>query len=546
MSLTLRDVLDLEVVRRGQPLVVAAADRLDVPVRWVHAAELSDIGPLLRGGELLLSTGIALPDSATGLADYIAGLAGAGVTGLAIELGRRYTETLPAALVAAAEAHGLPLVAFGCEVPFVEITESVHARIIDAQFARLRAADLMHETFTELSVAGAPAEQIVQAAAELAGRPLILADLSYQVLAFAARSGRGAGFGSWSPRRADAGRLLDGFAGRARAACEGGARTFYAAEPGWLVTTVGARGEDWGRLFLVCDGPPAPEDTVLVERAATTLALGRLLTRQAESLERQAHRTLISAIIEQADADPAEAEARARAMGVPVTGRQLVAAVVRIPDSGPGLSAHAVVLGVAEAVADACRSARVPALVGSLDDVRAGALLSLPEHADTDEALRALSARLTARLSAQPVVIGTGPPATTLREVRRSFLDAREVADVAIRQPDGRPYYRLPDLRLRGLLHLLRDDPRALGFAERELGPLLAYDAAHGTHLMADLAVYLRAGGNKAEAAARAHLARPTFYQRLHLIERVLGVSLAEPESRASLHVALLTLKPDG
>ncbi len=539
MSLTLREVLDLDVVRRGQPLVVAAADRLDVPVRWVHAAELSDIGPLLRGGELLLSTGIALPESGTGLADYIAGLAGAGVTGLAIELGRRYTDTLPAALVAAAEARGLPLVAFGREVPFVEITEAVHARIIDAQFARLRAADLMHETFTELSVAGASPEQIVRAAGALAGRPLILADLSYQVLAFSPGL-------PGADHRADPVRLLDGFASRARAACEGRPRTFYAAEPGWLVTTVGARGEDWGRLFLVCDAPPAPEDTVLIERAATTLALGRLLTRQAESLERQAHRTLISAIIEQGDADPAEAEARARAMGVPVTGRQLVAAVVRIPDSGPGLSAHAAVLGVGEAVADACRNARVPALVGSLDDVRAGALMSLPEQADTDEALRALSARLTARLSVLPVVIGIGPPATTLREVRRSFLDAREVADVAIRQPDGRPYYRLPDLRLRGLLHLLRDDPRAQGFADRELGPLLAYDAAHGTHLMADLAVYLRAGGNKAEAAAHAHLARPTFYQRLHLIERVLGVSLAEAESRASLHVALLTLKPDG
>jgi len=63
---------------------------------------------------------------------------------------------------------------------------------------------------------------------------------------------------------------------------------------------------------------------------------------------------------------------------------------------------------------------------------------------------------------------------------------------------------------------------------------------------VSDLALYLEAGGNKAAAAQRAHLARPTFYQRLRLIERVLGVSLAEPESRASLHVALLTLRPDG
>ncbi len=39
-------------------------------------------------------------------------------------------------------------------------------------------------------------------------------------------------------------------------------------------------------------------DELLLSRAAATLALGQLLTSQAESLERQAHRTLISALIE--------------------------------------------------------------------------------------------------------------------------------------------------------------------------------------------------------------------------------------------------------
>jgi len=50
MPLTLREVLDLEVVRRGEPRVMAAADRLDAPVRWVHAIELTDVERLLRGG----------------------------------------------------------------------------------------------------------------------------------------------------------------------------------------------------------------------------------------------------------------------------------------------------------------------------------------------------------------------------------------------------------------------------------------------------------------------------------------------------------------
>ena len=76
-------------------------------------------------------------------------------------------------------------------------------------------------------------------------------------------------------------------------------------------------------------------DELLVSRAAATLALGHLLTSQAESLERQAHRTLISAIIERSGTDGGEAEARARALGVEVAGRELVAVVVRLPDAGP-------------------------------------------------------------------------------------------------------------------------------------------------------------------------------------------------------------------
>ncbi|MGH3168474.1 MAG: PucR family transcriptional regulator [Trebonia sp.] len=416
MPLTLRDVLALDIVRAGQPVVAAALDRLDTPVRWVHAAEVSDVGRLLRGGELVLSTGIALPSSASGLADYVAGLAGAGVAGLAIELGQRYESALPGPLVTAAEARGVPLIVLEREVRFVEITEALHRRIIDAQLAELQAA-----------------------------------------------------------RR--------------------------------------------------------------------------------ESIERQAHRMLLARIIdtaiEQADLDTAVATARCEAMGVPVTGRRLVAVVARIPEAGAWLAAQAAVLDVAEALASACRDNRVPAVVGSLDDVRVGALLSLPLSADADDVLRQLSARLKV-LSAErqwssPGVplLGAGSPASGLGEARRAFLDAREVADVAIRHPDpGRPFYRLPDLRLRGLLHLLRDDPRLSAFASRELGPLVAYDQSHGTSLAADLAAYLEAGGNKAVAASRAHLARPTFYQRLRLIEHVLGVSLSAPESRASLHVALLALRP--
>jgi purine catabolism regulator len=532
---SLGEVLAMEVCRRGRPVVVAGADRLDTPVRWVHAIELTDVARLLRGGELVLSTGIALPDDERLLAAYVTELAEVGVAGLAVELGRRYAGSLPAALVAAASQSGLPLIAFEHEVAFIEITEAVHARIIDAQLDELRVSERLHEMFTELSVAGASAEEVVRQAATLAGRPVILADLSHRVLAL-------------SPGGADPGRLLSGFAARSRAIRLSG-RTVYDEASGWLVTPVGAQGEDWGRVILVCDGPPASTDTMLLERAATTLALGRLLTRHRESLERQAHRTLITGIISQAHADPAEAAVRSRALGVPVDGRQLIALVLRFRDpvvSGPGgalgVSAHARVLDLADATAAACRAERIPSLVGTLDDDRAGAMLSLGPGVEPDDVLTRLATRIRDRAGVDPevLVIGVGATAGSIRDVRRSFLEASQVADVAASRLDSVAplFYRLPDLRLRGLLHLLRDDPRLQTFVEREIGALLAADSG----LIDALAAYLAAGGNKAAAAKASHLARPTFYERLRRIERILGTDLSSAESRTSLHVALLAL----
>ena len=476
---TVADLLSLDVIRRGSPQVVAGSGGLGARVRWVHVLELADAAHLLQGGELVLTTGVALPAEPALLARYAADLAsagGAGVSALAVELGRRYVGALPGVLVRAAADSGLTLIAFEREVSFVEITEAVHARIIDAQLDELRASERLHEVFTELSVSGASADEVVRQAAILAGRPVILADLSHRVLAF-------------EPGSADPARLLAGFARRSRALASSAGRTSYDEASGWLFTPVGARGEDWGRVILVCDGPPGGTDTVLIERAATTLALGRLLTRHAESLDRQAHRTLITGIISQAHADPAEAAVRSRALGVPVDGRQLVAMVLRLRDpsgdSGAlGVSAHARVLDVADATAAACRAERIPSLVGTLDDARAGAMLSLSPHADPDRVLHGLTARITERAGgsgsrAGELVIGVGAVAGSIRDVRRSFLEASQVADVAAERPGGRfpgsqerpSFYRLADLRLRGLLHLLRDDPRVQTFVERELGP---------------------------------------------------------------------------
>lgn len=543
---TLADVLRLDAVRRGEPRVVAGADRLEARVRWVHVAEVTDIAHLLRGGELVLTTGIALPDEPERLRTYVAELADVGVSGLIVELGRKYARMLPAALVSAAEEYGLPLIAWARETPFVDVTEAVHARIIDAQLAELRASEKLHEVFTQLSVDGAPPAEVIRQVARLAGHPVVLENLAHQILA-AETAG------------SDPAELLGGWETRSRAV-RPEERTTYDESSRWLVTMVGARGEDWGRLIIASDGPPSPRDVVLIERAATTLALGRLLEQHAESLERQAHGSLISGILAHAYSDPQEAAARARALGVPLTGRRLLGIVVLPRDSGRDAGV-ASVPELAEATAAACREANLAALIGVLDEgsaqARVGVLASLSARTADERILGDVARRLRAhhRGTAVPgggearrgggedaFVMAAGSTVESVRDVRRSFLEAEQVAEVAARRTDRRLFYRLPDLRLRGLLHLMRGDARLQTFVERELGALLSHDAERGGDLVHMLTLYLDSGRNKALAAQRAHLSRPALYERLRRIERVLDTDLEDVESCVSLHVALLAL----
>ncbi|GAA2676379.1 PucR family transcriptional regulator [Actinosynnema pretiosum subsp. pretiosum] len=532
---TVAEALSLSVVRQGQPRVVAGAEGLGRSVRWVHVAEVADIAPLLRGGELVLTSGIALPEEPEALREYVAGLAGVGATGLVVELVRRWRGGVPGALVAAAQEHGLPLVTLSVEVRFVAVTEAVVSLIVDAQLAELRAAEQVHEAFTALTVAGAEPAEVLREVARTSGLPVVLETLGHEVLAYDAAG-------------QDPVALLADWGARSREV-SGGGRTAYHAGPGWLVTAVGARGSDWGRLVLVSAAEPPHRHVVVAERAASALAVHRLVARDRESLERQTHRTLLTQLLDRA---PSDLPARTAALGVPLERRQLLGVAIRpgaATTPGQSLATQEVLRDLAEATALAARRVPVPALVGVVDDTSVRALLALPPQAPVEGVVRQFAREVHRAAAATqhglPVVVAVGTVVCGVPEVRRSLGEAAHVAGAALRSPGARLYHRLDDVRLRGLLHLLREDERVRAFADRELGALLARDEAHGSRLVELLRCLCEQGGNKSAAAAAAHLSRTAYYQQLARVQQVLGVSLEDPESLLSLHVALLVRELD-
>lgn len=517
-ELTVADVLEMPVLRGAGARVVAGSAGLTRTVRWVHSAELADIAPLLRGGDLLLSTGIALPDTDAGLSRFALSLRDSDVAGLLVELGRRWT-VLPPALVEASQMAGLPLVALTREVRFAAVAQAVGERIVDEQLAELREAERVHDTFTELSLAEAGPDEVLAAVQRLAGSAVVLESEEHRVVDYRAGPTDITAFlADWSARS------------RAVALEE---RTAWDPANGWLVTRLGSRDRGWGRLVVEAPQPPRQRLVVVAERAAAALALHRLHDRHRDNLVRRSHHELLVALL----ADPTDPEVlrRCELAGVPTAGRVFVGLTVR-PVLGPGRDLGARVDEVIAHVVHAVHQLGVPALVCELDrDVRV--LLSLAATSDHAAVTDRLAERVLRRSA---VVVSAGRAADRPGEIDRTLREAHHVAASVRAGGQDRRVHRLEDVHLRGLLTLLGDDERVRLFVRRELGALLAYDAEHGTDLVGALRAMLRHPGSKSAAAASLHLSRPAFYDRLARAERVAGGSLDDPDIRVSLHVALI------
>ncbi|MFI8491198.1 PucR family transcriptional regulator [Streptomyces rubrogriseus] len=519
-SPTVADVLALPVLAGGEPRVVAGEEHVDRPVRWVHITELTDPASFLKGGELVLTTGMPLPDDPAGVRRYVDELAAVGAAALVIELVRRYHRP-PDALVGACRARGLPLVTLARDVNFLEVTQVVHTLILGHQAEAMRRTQGVHEAFTALTLRGAGPEEVLRAAAGMSGRTVVLEDLVHRALVCeASGSTAGAALTDWE-RRSRTTPVTD--------------RADVSGPEGWLTAPVEYQGERWGRVVMLPAVPSGrafgPEDVTVLERTAMALTIARL-TRPTP-WERTAHRDVLRDLVEQRHRSPGDARARVAALGLPAEHAHFVAVLADLPGQEDTGAAETRLSGELTA-----SGAQV--LVGLLSPTRLGVLLALRPSRPWREAVERVSR--TVLDAAQGATVCVGSPAGDLADVARSFREAARVAEATapgLPLPSGRSFHERSDIGLRGLLFALRDDLRVQDYAERQLGPLLDHDARHGTDLVTTLRGYLDAAGNKTVAARSAGLSRETVYQRLRTIERLLGRDLESGEQRTELHAAL-------
>lgn len=493
---TLSDLLNLPLMQSARPEILVG-DNFDTrQVRWVHTSEIFEISPLLKGGEVLFTTGLGLVGSPAGaISAYVESLAKQNVTALIMEVGRTFVH-LPKEFVDAAEKHQLPLITMHRVIPFVEFTEVIHPLLIAPEVESLRRAEQAFHEMTSIMLNGGSIDAIVESTQRMIEVPLGLYSSGRQLLA------------GEDPRS-------------------------QAAESDLVEVPVGP--EPWA--YLVCAGKDKDIESVskVLETSASVVAL-----MMAQEMTGNPGRTLavgdfLVDTIRGHFLNPDEVESQAASLGFVLDPNQsMVAVVADITRSARnGLIA----------VTKAARKEFGPNLVAEIEN-RVVLVVQIREGQNLVDQIERLADSVDRELAkdgdGRAVRLVTGPAVFTMAGLSMTLSRAIEGAKLARRLSFPQRILTDSDLGLHDLLTRVVSDSELERFVDQQIGPLLQADARSGNRLVETLDAYLEAGRSKSEAAKHLGIRRQTMYQRIERISTLLGgLDLTSQQRLTALDLAI-------
>ncbi|MFC7340779.1 PucR family transcriptional regulator [Saccharopolyspora griseoalba] len=456
-------------------VVRAGAAGLDRAVAWVHTSELADPTPFLEGGELLLTTGLALREDAC--AELVERLVAAGVTGLGFGVGVSRRE-IPGELVESAERAGLPLIEVPRPTPFIAISKAVSRALAAAEYADLRRTSRAQHELAKAAGSRDGINALVRRLAKLLDAWTVLLDAGGRPIhaAPASTSLRG----------------LEAEVESIRTSKGPSARILTLDDQEVSVQALGARAR--GVLLAGRSSGFSTADHHLINTAASLLSLALEQGRSFELARRRLTDGLFSLLLRGEDVNEELARLRLQPPAEPF---------------------------------------RVVALGGAADDEELWSRLSA-EHpeaflAEHEDAVVGLVEEGEAGW-----LVRSGPPAGVSEPCRLAGLaeGVRQARQAAAAAGPG-DVVRFAELAGNGLLDLLPAG-RAAAFAESTLAPLRGHD-----ELLRSLHAWLAHHGQWDPAAARLGVHRHTLRNRIRKAEELLDRRLDQPGVRAELWLAL-------
>jgi purine catabolism regulator len=507
--------------------LAAGEEGADAPVRWVHISELPDPTPWLSGGELLLTTGIQL-DTETRQREFVRLLAGRHLAGLGFGTGFDHPR-LPEAITDEAVELGFPVFEVPYELPFIALTETAFARLVNEQYEVLQRGIAIHKRLERLVLEERGLDELVRAlAAAIGGAVTVL-------------SGRGDTMAAKVFRRRLPETAMDHVREEVRRrSAEAGAGARSSAEAAEfapdhseiagrsLVLPVSIRGRGAPQAWLVAArdaGGLGDFERLILQQAVTVVALELLRQRAMRDTERRLAGDVLAEALT-GKLSEAELALRLEPFGV---GSPAAVLVFADGDGAPparaegDLDRHLADAGVSALVAG--RERLLCAVIDAPDGVDPVAVAARAKEALAGEhgGLRAAASR-----------------SAPVGSLRRSFHEARCALEAATLANGASPEvasYR--DLGAFQLLLSLQDDEALRLYCDSVLSPLEDASGEYGDELIRSLEAFIEQNGQWEKAARELYCHRHTLRYRIRRVEQLTGRDLSSARDRIEFWLAL-------
>ncbi|MDQ0058900.1 PucR family transcriptional regulator [Paenibacillus harenae] len=524
LQMTVGDILKRPLFARAE--AIASPEALLRSVRWVHIMEVTQVGHLLNGHELILSTGIGWHDDEELSVSFLRQLIDSGASGLCIELGT-YAKQPIERMKQLAESEHFPLVFFHEEVRYIDITQDLHAYFINQHHQMVSRLESLSTELNQLLLSGKGMMSLLRLLHQTTGAQVAFFPLGAeaQFVPHMPRAKAGSFYEQWIY-----GKMF--------------------ATPEWKITIAHRPILALDHLFadLLLQGKTELSEfqILALDRCATAIAQEMMRTKYME--ERRRHKEDLWAV-DWLGGKHSEQEVleyiqvlkpSAKLGGVTVCLFDLDADAKREAQKDDGsllIQKHM----VARAIFEGEGYVLLPLLHS--DHIVFIALDQLGEIKHKERLLRAIERlRRTEQLHEKALFassLSIGCYTTKLSQLHESYASAKEVnaiqRDVG---PLASPFYQ--DLHLHKIMFVLKNAGTLHALAEQFIGPVAASDKDRNGQLLQTLSVYLSLSGSKQDTAKALLIARQTLYHRLEKLEALLGSDFADdPEKRLTIEIAL-------
>lgn len=499
MGMTVRRLMACPTL--GLSLAAGGAG-IDRVITWVHAIELADPGQWLSGGELVMTTGLQLPDDDVAQHRYMTDLAQAGCAALAFDTGRRFSR-VPEAICAAADELGIPVLAVAAATPFVAISHAVLDGIARERIDPIRQTVQGQENLARATIHAGIAGLIKALGAALNCSVCVI-DRSGRVLAESTNA------------RDDLLSRVHEQINRDRTR----SRAFI--DDSGSLTIQQLRGPAGSEVYLAVGSaaPLGPTDRQLVSHAVSLLTIEVAKPARVMEAEQSLRTSVANALFYNGlDIDAALLDYFGFAPDAKVT-------VAAFTSLGPAPQAH-------QELTAALRQESVPYLMSALS-TGDGIALAVPADGATELIERVYHRMCSALCRNINGGMGTPVPLHQIKlSLQQALSAARSVAS------NGKTLVAFEDLGTFSLLLSTQSDDVLRSIATGWLRAIEEHDRDRGSRLLDSLDSFLHHNGHWDGAASQLGVHRHTLRKRIERVAELIGRDMDSAHTRSELWIAL-------